>query len=131
MWSQISPLAPLLYTFGRFRCLQGSILASFGSLFGLISVPLFAPYASILGPYGARNLGAFQLILASFRSPCLPPTLQFWDHMVSDIFEHQSLQHPCVSFFGRCLTHARPLSFLKMSVSPRRRAHFRIFYPMS
>ena len=58
MWSQISPLAPLLSTFGRFWCLQASILASFGSLFGLISVPLFAPYASILGPYGARNLGA-------------------------------------------------------------------------
>ena len=58
MWSQISPLAPLLSTFGRFWCLQGSILASFGSLFGLISVPLFAPNASILGPYGARNLGA-------------------------------------------------------------------------
>ena len=102
MWSQISPLAPLLSTFGRFWCLQGS-----------------------------RNLGAFQLILASFRSPCLPPTLQFWDHMVPEILEHQSLQHPCVSFFGRCLTHVRPLSFLKMSVSPRRRAHFRIFYPMS
>ena len=106
-------------------------LASFFGQKCLISVLLFAPYASILGPYGARNLGAFQLILASFRSPCLPPTLQFWDHMVPEILAHQSLEHPCASFFGRCLTHVRPLSFLKMSVSPRRRAHFRIFHPMS
>ena len=43
MWSQTSPLVPLLSTFGSFWVPRGSILASFWPLFG-------APKASILVP---------------------------------------------------------------------------------
>ena len=57
MWSQTSPLAPLLSTFGSILALQGSVLASFGFLF-------------------------------------LFPKAPFWDHLVSEILEHQFLEHP-------------------------------------
>ena len=43
MWSQTSPLAPLLSTFGRFGGLLGSILASFCPILASIRPPFFAP----------------------------------------------------------------------------------------
>ena len=49
-----------------------------------------APLLSTFGPLLALQ-GS---ILASFGSPFLPPKPQFWDHMVSEILEHQFLEHP-------------------------------------
>ena len=49
--------------------------------------PLLVDFGASRAPFWP-HLGPF---LASFRSPCLPPTLQFWDHMMPEILEHFSL----------------------------------------
>ena len=60
-FSHVVPDLALGPTFVHFWLILGPPGLHFGLIlfrFGLISVPFFAPNASILGPYGARNLGA-------------------------------------------------------------------------
>ena len=73
-WPHFGPLVcPLRFNFGTIWCQKSWSISAY---FGIISVPLFAPNASILGPYGARNLGVsisatpLCFVFCSLFDPC-------------------------------------------------------------